>query len=98
MERLFEVMQIRVLAKTLKLEYIEVRQGVVNLRFHEQAKLPDEGLRELIDQWHERLEFLTPRAIRLTMDEQEWNEMYPLVNTLLQGLAQSLVNSESPVG
>ena len=97
MERLFEVMQIRVLAKTLKLEYIEVRQGVVNLRFHEQAKLPDQGLRELIDLWKERLEFLTPRAIRVTMDEQEWSEMYPIVNTLLQGLAQSIATTESPV-
>ena len=97
MERLFEVMQVRVLAKTLKLEYIEVRQGVVNLRFHEQAKLPDQGLRELIDQWNENLEFLTPRAIRVTMEEQEWGDMYPQVNTVLQSLAQSISKTESPV-
>jgi transcription-repair coupling factor (superfamily II helicase) len=97
MERLFEVMQIRVLAKTLKLEYVEMRQGVVNIRFHEQAKLPDQGLRQLIDVWSERLKFLSPRAVRVTMAEQEWGEMYQQVNTLLQGLVQSMVNTESPV-
>ena len=97
MERLFEVMQIRVLAKTLKLEYVEMRQGVVNIRFHDQAKLPDHGLRQLIDIWSERLKFLSPRAVRVTMAEQEWGEMYPQVNTLLQGLVQSMVNTESPV-
>ena len=94
MERLFEVMQIRVLAKTLKLEYVEVRHGMVNIRFHEQAKLPDEGLRQLMDVWNDCLEFLSPRALRVTMEEQEWGEMYPQVNTLLQSLVQSIPEQE----
>ena len=94
MERLFEVMQIRVLAKTLKLEYVELRHGVVNIRFHEQAKLPDQGLQQLIDVWNDRLEFFSPRAFRITMAELEWSEMYPQVNTLLQGLVQSIAKQE----
>jgi transcription-repair coupling factor (superfamily II helicase) len=94
MERLFEVMQIRVLAKTLKLEYVELRHGVVNIRFHEQAKLPDQGLQQLIDAWNDRLEFFSPRAFRITMAELEWSEMYPQVNTLLQGLVQSVAKQE----
>jgi len=94
MERLFEVMQVRVLAKILKLEYVEVRHGMVSIRFHEQAKLPDQGLRQLIDVWKDCLEFLSPRAFRVAMAEQEWGEMYPQVNTLLQGLVQSMANQE----
>ena len=94
MERLFEVMQIRVLAKALKLEYVELRHGLVNIRFHEQAKLPDQGLRQLMDVWKGSLEFLSPRAFRVTMAQQEWGEMYPQVNTLLQGLVQSLAKQE----
>ena len=94
MERLFEVMQIRVLAKVLKLEYVELRQGMVNIRFHDQAKLPDQGLRRLMDVWNDRMEFLSPRAFRLTMDEQEWGEMYSQVNTVLQDLVQSLNKTE----
>ncbi|MEX2492627.1 MAG: transcription-repair coupling factor [Nitrospirales bacterium] len=90
MERLFEVMQIRVLAKALKLEYVELRHGLVNIRFHDQAKLPDQGLQQLMDVWKGGLEFLSPRAFRVTMAQQEWSEMYPQVNTLLQGLVQSL--------
>ena len=87
-------MQIRVLAKTLKLEYVEVRHGMVNIRFHEQAKLPEQGLHTLMDVWSERLEFLSPRAFRVTMAEQEWGEMYPQANTLLQGLVQSIPKQE----
>ena len=94
MERLFEVMQIRVLAKTLKLEYVELRHGVVNIRFHDQAKLPDRELQQLMDIWNDRLEFLSPRAFRLTMLEQEWGEMYPQVNTVLRGLVQSIAKQE----
>jgi len=94
MERLFEVMQIRVLAKTLKLEYVEVRHGIMNIRFHEQAKLPDQGLRQLMDVWNDRLECLSPRAFRVTMAEQEWGGMYPQVNTLLQNLVQSMDKHE----
>jgi transcription-repair coupling factor (superfamily II helicase) len=89
-------MQIRVLAKTLKLEYIEIRHGMVNIRFHEQAKLPEQGLRKLIDVWSERLEFLSPRALRLTIAQQDWGDMYPQVNTLLQGLVQSMAQQEEP--
>ncbi len=95
MERLFEVMQIRVLAKALKLEYVEVRGGVVNLRFHEQAKLPEQGLRSMIESWKDRLEFLSPRACRLTMLEQNWAGMYPQVNTILQELVQSVPKVEN---
>ena len=94
MERLFEVMQIRVLAKALKLEYVELRHGVVNIRFHDQAKLPDRELQQLMDIWNDRLEFLSPRAFRLTMLEQEWGEMYPQVNTVLRGLVQSIAKQE----
>ncbi|MDH5775344.1 MAG: hypothetical protein OEZ57_10575, partial [Nitrospirota bacterium] len=94
MERLFEVMQIRVLAKALKLEFVELRHGLVNIRFHDQAKLPDQGLRQLMDVWKGGLEFLSPRAFRVTMAQQDWGEMYPQVNTLLQGLVQSLAKQE----
>ena len=94
MERLFEVMQIRVLAKALKLEYVELRDGLVNIRFHDKAKLPDQGLQQLMDTWKGEMEFLSPRAFRVTMAQQEWNEMYPQVNTLLQGLVQSLAKQE----
>ena len=95
MERLFEVMQIRVLAKTLMLEYVEVREGLLNLRFHEQAKLPEQGLRSMIEVWKDRLEFVSPRACRLTLLEDEWATMYPQVNTVLQNLVQSITKVES---
>jgi hypothetical protein len=91
-------MQIRVLAKALKLEYVEVRGGLMNLRFHEQAKLPEQGLRSLMENWKDRLEFLSPRACRLTLPEQDWASMYPRANTILQDLYQSINQEEVRTG
>ncbi len=95
MERLFEVMQIKVLAKAMKLEYVEVRNGIFSLRFHDKAKLPERGLQDLIDSWKDRIEFLSPRALRLTLPEDEWSGMYAQVNTLLQELLQSIQEDET---
>ncbi len=94
MERLFEVMQIKVLAKALQLEYVEVRSGLMSLRFHERAKLPEQGIRALIDKWKDRLDCLSPRAYRLTLPEQDWASMYPRANTVLQELYQSIAKEE----
>jgi transcription-repair coupling factor (superfamily II helicase) len=94
MERLFEVMQIKVLAKALQLEYVEVRGGLMSLRFHERAKLPEQGIRALMDSWKERLDCLSPRAYRLTLPEQDWASMYPRANTILQELHQSMAKEE----
>ena len=94
MERLFEVMQIKVLAKALQLEYVEVRGGLMSLRFHERAKLPEQGIRALMDSWKERLDCLSPRAYRLTLLEQDWASMYPRANTILQELHQSMAKEE----
>ena len=94
MERLFEVMQIKVLAKALQLEYVEVRGGLMSLRFHERAKLPEQGIRALMDKWKDRLDCLSPRAYRLTLPEQDWASMYPRANTILQELQQSMAKEE----
>lgn len=94
MERLFEVMQIKVLAKALQLEYVEVRGGLMNVRFHERAKLPERGIRALMDSWKDRLDCISPRAYRLTLPEQDWASMYPRANTILQELYQSMAKEE----
>ena len=94
MERLFEVMQIKVLAKALKLEFIEVRNAQASFRFHEQAKVPEKGIQALLEQWKGRVQFLSPRAFRMTLPQPEWAAMYPHVNTILQGLFQSMTKAE----
>ncbi|MDR4493294.1 MAG: transcription-repair coupling factor [Nitrospirales bacterium] len=94
MERLFEVMQIKVLAKALKLEYVEVRNSLANFRFHEQAKIPEKGIQALMEQWKGRIQFLSPRAFRVTLPNPDWATMYPQVNTILQSLFQSVSKAE----
>ncbi|MGD9852046.1 MAG: transcription-repair coupling factor [Nitrospirales bacterium] len=94
MERLFEVMQIKVLAKGLKLEYVEVRNSLANFRFHEQAKIPEKGIQTLMEEWKGRIQFLSPRAFRVTLPNSDWATMYPLVNTILQSLFQSVAKVE----
>ena len=42
-ERLYEVMQVKLLAKSLKLESVEIRGKAIVIQFHHQAKLPEKG-------------------------------------------------------
>lgn len=94
MERLFEVMQIKVLAKALQLEYVEVRKGLAHIRFHERAKIPEGGIQALMEAQKGLLQFVSPRAFHVTLPGPDWPVMYTAVNTMLQGIYQSVANGQ----
>jgi transcription-repair coupling factor (superfamily II helicase) len=61
-ERLFEVMQIRLLAKSLRLSSIEVRPGSAVITFDPKVPIPETGVRGLMDRYHRRFRLLSPLA------------------------------------
>ncbi len=85
-ERLYEVMQVKLLAKTLKLESVEIQGTLIVIAFHEQAKLPEEGVQWLLDRCHDAIQFLSPLSFQREMPSEEWDVLYPELNTILQGL------------
>lgn len=88
-ERLYEVMQVKILAKALKLESIDIQGKTLVFKFHDQAKLPDEGIQWLLDRCHHRLRFLSPRSFEIDVPQEEWSGLYTELNTILQGLTQA---------
>lgn len=83
-ERLLEVMQIRLLAKSLWLASVEVRQGVAVITFDPKARLPEAGIQRLIDQYKARFRLLSPLSFEIQLSHAEWAAMAPEITAALQ--------------
>ncbi len=92
-ERLFEVMQIRLLAKAARLASVEIKTGTVALAFDPARPLPEAGIRRLMDRYPHRLRLLSPTAMELTMPAgvagtgDPWAARYPELTAALKTLA-----------
>jgi len=85
-ERLYEVMQIKLLAKGLKLESVDIQGSSIIIAFHEVAKLPEDGIQWLLNRCQGAIQFLSPLAFQRDMPSEDWEILYPELNTILQGL------------
>ncbi|MGE3151459.1 MAG: transcription-repair coupling factor [Nitrospiraceae bacterium] len=85
-ERLFEVMQIRTLAKVLRLASVEIIHQAVVLSFLPKASPPERGVQALMDRYDRRLRFLTPTSVEIQMPTDEWASLFPELNLSLQTL------------
>jgi len=86
-ERLFEVMQIRLLAKALRLASVEVKLGTVAIAFDPKGRVPEAGIRHLMDRYQRRLRLLSPLSFELRMPQPDWPALFPELNEALQTLA-----------
>ena len=86
-ERLFEVMEIRLLAKALRVAAIQVRPTAVAFGFDVKAQPPQAGLQALMDQYHARLRFTTPSSFELLGVDLAWKGVFPEIKRALQVLA-----------
>lgn len=89
-ERLFEVMQIRLLAKSLRLASVEVKSGApraVVLGFDPKALIPEAGIRQLMDRYQGRFRLVSPQSFELQMPPGDWLALFPELNAALQTLA-----------
>jgi len=86
-ERLFEVMEIRLLAKALRVVAIKVRADGVAFSFEEGASFAQAVLDKLMDQYRARLRFTSPHAFQLMGADAEWKTVFPEAKRALQVLA-----------
>jgi transcription-repair coupling factor (superfamily II helicase) len=85
-ERLFEVMQIRLLAKSLRLSSVEVKPGTAVIAFDPKAPLPETGIRALMDRYHRRFRLLSPLSFELQIPQTAWTGLAPELTAALQML------------
>ncbi|MEK6605677.1 MAG: transcription-repair coupling factor [Nitrospirota bacterium] len=86
-ERLFEVMEVRLLAKALRARAIQVQPASVAFSFDKDELPPQAGLQALMDQYRSRLRFTTPASFELRGVAPAWKTVFPEVKSVLQVLA-----------
>ena len=86
-ERLFEVMQLRLLAKSLRLASVEVKPGTVVITFDPKGRVPEAGVRQLMDRYQQRLRLRSPLSFELQTLQHDWPVLFPELNEALQTLA-----------
>jgi transcription-repair coupling factor (superfamily II helicase) len=86
-ERLFEVMEIRLLAKALRVLAVQVRSEGVAFSFQEGASPAPTAVDTLIGHYRARLRFTSPYSFQLEGVDSEWKTVFPEVKRVLQVLA-----------
>jgi transcription-repair coupling factor (superfamily II helicase) len=97
-ERLFEVMQVRMLAQTLRLAQVEVKPGppaTVMLTFDPKATVPEAGIRTIMDRYQRRFRLRSPLSFEMQMPQPGWASVFPELTAALQTLA--VCDTKKPV-
>jgi len=97
-ERLFEVMEVRVVAKAGRLASVDVKAGtptVVTVTFDPKATVPETGMRKIMDRYQRRFKLLSPLSFELQIPQSEWPAVAPELTATLQMLAPSATSSSS---
>jgi len=95
-ERLFEVMEVRLPAKALRATTIQVRPTAVAFSFDEHAMPTETGVQALMDHYGARLRFTTPTAFELLGTDAAWKTVFPEIKRVLQVLATYDKNRQIP--
>ncbi|HEY3197151.1 MAG TPA: transcription-repair coupling factor [Nitrospirales bacterium] len=85
-ERLFEVMEVRLLAKTARAVSIQVSPGVIAFSFDPQLLPAQEAVRQLMDHYRSKLRFSSPHAFQLLGGDQAWKNVFQEIKRTLQVL------------
>jgi len=85
-ERLFEVMQIRLQAKALRLASVDMKPTAAVLTFDAKAPLPEAGIRRVMDRYQRRFRLLSPQSFELQLPAGDWPIQFPELNRALQTL------------
>jgi len=86
-ERLLEVMQLRVHAKRLRLASIDVHGPSVKITLGPKSAVPDGAIQQMLDRFKKRLRFLGPLSFEIRMPDEDWPAVFPELNTALQSLS-----------
>jgi transcription-repair coupling factor (superfamily II helicase) len=85
-ERLLEVMQLRIHAKRLRLASLEVHDQTATVVVQPTAVISEAAVHRLMDQLKARLRFLSPVSFEIRMRHGDWPSMFSELNAILQSL------------
>jgi transcription-repair coupling factor (superfamily II helicase) len=85
-ERLFEVMQIRLQAKALRLACIELKPQSVAITMDARSRVAKDAVRALMDRHKQGIRFFSPLSFELQIPHQDWPSVFPELTATLQSL------------
>ncbi len=86
-ERLLEVMHLRIQAKRLRLASIEVHRQSVRIAWSAKAVIPEDAVHRLMDRLTKRLRFVSPLSFEIQMPREDWPTIFSELNATLQSLS-----------
>jgi transcription-repair coupling factor (superfamily II helicase) len=88
-EHLFEIMEIKLLARPIGVVKIDSRPDSLEFRFSNTSKIPQESLKRLMDRSHGRLRFISEYSFRIPVAEDRWEIASEEIKNCLAALSGS---------
>lgn len=87
-ERLFEVMQIKLLAKFLRLESVEATSKKIGMAFEPHVQIPNAAIEWLFDHYDGHIQLRSPRSFEILSPHTEWTGLATELTIILQRLKE----------
>ncbi len=85
-ERLYEVMQVRLQAKALRLAAIELKAHSLIVTLDAKSRVTSQAIHKLMDRYKKRICFLSPLTFELQIPHQDWCSIFQELTATLQSL------------
>jgi transcription-repair coupling factor (superfamily II helicase) len=87
-QHLLQIIQLKILARSLKITRIESKPGALVIVFHPSAALTDQILNRLLEKYHQRIRFLSGFSLQIALAEDQWEDTFKTAWSILQELSQ----------
>lgn len=94
-KHLLEVMEIKLLARSLRVTKIDSRRDSLDFRFSDSSAIRQEGLKRLMDHFPGQLRFLSEYAFRLPVSEDRWESTADEIKSCLRILSGAVADHVS---
>jgi transcription-repair coupling factor (superfamily II helicase) len=94
-KHLLEIMEIKLLARTLRVTKIDSKADGVDIRFSDSSAIPQEGLKRLMDRFPGQLRFLSEYAFRLPVADDRWKSTADGIKDCLLTLSETALDHAS---
>jgi transcription-repair coupling factor (superfamily II helicase) len=85
-ERLFEVMQVRLQAKTLRLSAIELKAHSVVVTLDAKSQVSRQAIHKMMERYRKRIGFLSPLSFEIQVPHHDWPSIFRELTATLQTL------------
>ena len=85
---LLQIIQLKIMARSLKIIRIDSKPDALVIVFHPSTALPDRTLNLLLEKYQRRLRFLSGFSLQITLEEDEWEDRFKTLWSILQEILE----------